>query len=270
MEEISKENATISKPTKEKKARSQKQIEAFKLCAERRKQKLLEKKQNPTSTVVSPVINTQTSLMSSSEHEYKKLAEQIEMLKNQVVDMKQSKQRIMLPVINEESMDVDVDESTPYVAPQRVQFRQQEPQEQQERQQQQQQFQFQRRQDMIGKGLGYSIHNQYQNSNNRKRDVRGMDPYIDEKQGMMEKIYSRNVNQMKQKQIDVMDRRRMMDDNSIQLLAPQESQAGVGVDVDRNAPVENMTTMIRSSAFTNAARKQSAVSFNGYRVASRR
>lgn len=264
MEEISKENATISKPTKEKKARSQKQIEAFKLCAERRKQKLLEKKQNPTSTVVShPVINQTTS----SEHEYKKLAEQIEMLKNQVVDMKQSKQRIMMPVINEESMDVDVDESTPYVAPQRVQFRQQEPQEQQERQQQ---FQFQRRQDMIGKGLGYSVHNQYQNSNNRKRDVRGMDPYIDEKQGMMEKIYSRNVNQMKQKQIDVMDRRRMMDDNSIQLLAPQESQAGVGVDVDRNAPVENMTTMIRSSAFTNAARKQSAVSFNGYRVASRR
>lgn len=256
MEEISKESISISKPMeKEKRARSQKQIEAFKLCAEKRRLKLLEKKQLPSDSSLlaksNPNINANVRVV--PENEYSKLAEEIKILKNQVDDMKQAKQRLamaMTPINEEESMEID---ETPHMSQASPRYNQQ---------YQQQHNQLQRRHGAVG--LEYAMHNQQQNSSNasRKRDIRGMDPYTDEKQGMMEKIYSRNVNQMKQQQMDALISNRMIDENSVQLLPSS-------VNVDRHAPVENMSTMIRSSAFTNNARKQNAVAFNGYRVASR-
>jgi hypothetical protein len=268
MEEISKENATISKPmAKEKKPRSQKQMDAFRLCAERRKQKLLEKKQN-VMPQLHPAQKEREQNM--SDQVYKNLAEQLEMLKNQVVDLKQEKEKakacirmntnapVHLPMIEEEPMDIE---------PQQPQHQ---PQHQpQYRKPQQNQFQFQKREDMFGQGIGYAVNNSQYQIESRKRDVRGMDPYIDEKQGMMERIYTRSVNNDRQRQMEESQRYSKVDGDSIQLLPATNGNSMNRVDVDRYAPIENMKTMIRSTQYTSNSRKQNAVAFNGYRVASR-
>jgi hypothetical protein len=134
----------------------------------------------------------------------------------------------------------------------------------------QQQVTFRKRDENFG---GYGVYQNYPplpKNSVSKRDIREMDQYIDEKQGMMERIYTRNVNNDRQRQMEESKRYRNTDVDSIQLL-PQTNGINTNsrVDVDRNAPVENMKNMIRSTQFTSSARKQNAVAFNGYRVATR-
>ena len=276
MEEISKNDAPISKAeAKVKKPRTEKQIEAFKRCAEKRKQKFLERKQTQTIAAKDqdqyqyqdqkPASSIKVEDTHQNDH-YKNLAEQIELLKNQVSSMKQEKEKrqvTFLPPIMEEAMEID--EPIPIPIPIPV------PQHQYQHQHQQRTAAQrsspvqipQRKSVQFGQGMAYNVYDGSSDyERNRKRDVRGMDPYIDEKQGMMEKIYSRNVNKMKQQQMDALNANRMSDENSVQLLSSS-------VNVDRHAPVENMSNMIRSSSFTNSARKQNAIAFNGYRVATR-
>jgi hypothetical protein len=277
MEEISKNDAPISKAAaaaaKVKKPRTEKQIEAFKRCAEKRKQKFLERKQTQTTAAKDqdqhqdqyqdqkPASSIKVEDAHQNDH-YKNLAEQIELLKNQVSSMKQEKEKrqaTFLPPIMEEAMEID--EPIPIPVPQH-QYQHQH--QQRTAAQRSSPVQIpQRKSVQFGQGMAYNVYDGSSNyERNRKRDVRGMDPYIDEKQGMMEKIYSRNVNQMKQQQMDALNANRMSDENSVQLLPSS-------VNVDRHAPVENMSNMIRSSSFTNSARKQNAIAFNGYRVATR-
>ncbi len=272
MEEISKNDAPISKAeAKVKKPRTEKQIEAFKRCAEKRKQKFLERKQIQTTAAKDqdqdqyqdqkPASSIKVEDTHQNDH-YKNLAEQIELLKNQVSSMKQEKEKrqmTFLPPIMEEAMEID--EPMPIPVPQH-QYQHQH--QQRTAAQRSSPVQIpQRKSVQFGQGMAYNVYDGSSDyERNRKRDVRGMDPYIDEKQGMMEKIYSRNVNQMKQQQMDALNANRMSDENSVQLLSSS-------VNVDRHAPVENMSNMIRSSSFTNSARKQNAIAFNGYRVATR-
>ncbi len=271
MEEISKNDAPISKAeAKVKKPRTEKQIEAFKRCAEKRKQKFLERKQTQTTAAKDqdqyqdqkPASSIKVEDTHQNDH-YKNLAEQIELLKNQVSSMKQEKEKrqvTFLPPIMEEAMEID--EPIPIPVPQH-QYQQHQHQQRTAAQRSSPVQIPQRKSVQFGQGMAYNVYDGSSDyERNRKRDVRGMDPYIDEKQGMMEKIYSRNVNQMKQQQMDALNANRMSDENSVQLLSSS-------VNVDRHAPVENMSNMIRSSSFTNSARKQNAIAFNGYRVATR-
>jgi len=113
-------------------------------------------------------------------------------------------------------------------------------------------------------------------SNNRKRDIRGMDPYADEKQGMLEKIYARNTNAYRQNLMEQQRRTRMATEDSIQILAPrvqssssqqvQQSEHVQDVQpstpsVDRWDPIENMKAMIRGD-------KGKYIGFNGVRLPS--
>lgn len=286
MEEISKENVSISKPeAKAKKERSQKQIDAFQICVEKRKQKILEKKQGNHANEIKKDV--------SDESKYKALTDQIELLKSQFKVMRhpppppspipvQASLQMPMPMpmpmqmsmhtINENENENDNDAMEVDRAPSSrmaIQHQQQQQQHQQNNypKQPQQQVMFRKRDENVG---GYGAYQSYsplsQSNTSAKRDIRAMDQYIDEKQGMMERIYTRNVNNDRQRQMEEESNRyRSSNVDSIQLL----SQTNSRVDVDRNAPVENMKNMIRSTQFTSGARKQNAVAFNGYRVASR-
>jgi hypothetical protein len=286
MEESSKVVEPMSKDIlKSKKPRTEKQMEAFKRCVEKRKQKFLDRKSQSVPKPIpeyqhQPPHQPQSLPQSQPQHqveaqvtdrnEIKSLAEQIALLKNQLVDMKQEKDRekvmkskiVPMSSIDEEAMDVDDNYNvtgpniSSYVDQQRSR-----PLVQQVR------FEPKR-----GMDFGYVANGPVPS---RKRDIRGMDPYVDEKRGMMEKIYARNVNVMRQQQMDALNSNRMSDENSVQLLSsnsayPNMDEYGERVNNDRQAPVDKMVDMIRSSSFTSNARKQTALAFNGVRMASRR
>lgn len=282
MEESSKVAEPMSKDImKSKKPRTEKQMEAFKRCVEKRKQKFLERKSQSITEPVpvyqpqhqpqpQPQPQHQVQVQMTDRNEIKSLAEQITLLKNQLVDMKQEKDRekvmkskiVPMSSIDEEPMDVD--DNYNVTGPNISNYV-----EQQRSRPLVQQVRFEPKR---GMDFGYVANGPVPN---RKRDIRGMDPYVDEKRGMMEKIYTRNVNVMRQQQMDALNSNRMSDENSVQLLSsnsayPNMDEYNERVNNDRQAPVDKMVDMIRSSSFTSNARKQSALAFNGVRVASRR
>lgn len=277
MEESSKVAELMSKDImKSKKPRTEKQMEAFKRCVEKRKQKFLERKSQSIPEPVpvyqpQPQPQHQVQFQVADHNEIKSLAEQIALLKNQLVDMKNEKDREkvmrtkMVPMSSIDEEPMDVDDNYNITGPNISNYVEQQPRSRPLVQQ----VRFEPKR---GMDFGYVANGPVPN---RKRDVRGMDPYVDEKRGMMEKIYTRNVNVMRQQQMDALNSNRMSDENSVQLLSsnsayPNMDEYSERVNNDRQAPVDKMVDMIRSSSFTSNARKQSALAFNGVRVASRR
>lgn len=292
-----------SKNVKQKKPRTEKQMEAFRKCAEKRKQKLLDKKNTIATIPVDNIISASTSAESSlpiqtkpallqQDDRYERLLAQMEMLQNHISGVNKKLESTSLVSVNNIStpplannisnnvmdtdmMDDDDDDvnthshsnfsfSAPKTIPTQTQT---------------QTFRNANiNRPVLGQGLGYNITSQIQNAASRKRDVRGMDPYADEKQGMMEKIYARQTNQYKQ-QIMEQERRKMLaDENSIQILngesqmqidSPSSIANTYHRNTDRFAPVEQMSTMIKSASNTIQARRNNAVAFNGLRMASR-
>lgn len=265
--------STSTSSVKIKKPRSEKQIEAFKKCAERRKQKLLEKNNNVSIKENAPA----TSFVNNDI--LKGLYDQIAELKNQVTVVNKRSNRIEEP----DNMETE-----------RIQT-EQVPQQQRQHQLQQQPTFVGNLQSQnhtatpigvgLGLGLGIGMGNGYNVSGRNKRDIRGMDPYADERQGMIEKVYARNVNYEKQRELDRMNHRRYADENSIQLLNHHRDENEMEVDSrytnrpniqdnDRRGSItsnaENMSSMIRTGSNTTQARRISAIAVNGLRVASRR
>lgn len=292
---------TENKNAKPKKPRTEKQMEAFRKCAEKRKQKLLDRKNIiasaptdntkfvSTSIETSLPIQTKPALLQQDDR-YERLLAQMEMLQNHITGVNKRLESPALgsvnniqtpPSVNNTSnivMDADMmdDEDVntyshsnfSFSAPNIIPTPTSTPT-------------FKNtniNRPLLGQGLGYNITSQIQNTASRKRDVRGMDPYADEKQGMMEKIYARQTNQYKQQMMEQERRKIMADENSIQILNG-DSQMQIDSsssnantyhrNTDRFAPVEQMSTMIKSASNTIQARRNNAVAFNGLRMASR-
>lgn len=76
----------------------------------------------------------------------------------------------------------------------------------------------------VSREYGYGYPNQ-QHNNPRKRDIYSVNPYEDERRSMIEKIYARNMNLERQSRMDIEDRERQniasMNDNSIQIIPPR-------------------------------------------------
>ena len=303
-EAIAQSESTLSK-LKEKKPRSEKQMEAFKRCAEKRKQKLLERniiKQQTKSSPNADVIESNA---------LKVIMEQINELKNQVKisnqkDIQQQQPQPQpqthshpqLQMMHQDLMEEEIDHkinqplriSTASTIPtqhhhqhqNQYQYQHQH-QHQHQHQRNQHQHYFQSNNDVLGLGVG----NGYDVTGRQKRDIRGMDPYADERQSMIEKVYTRNVNIERQRELEKYNQKRFSDENSIQLLNPQYNQYnqynGNGEDrmqvekYDYNDSrgkivdqAQNMSNMIRTGSNTTQSRKSGAIAVNGLRVASRR
>lgn len=275
-------NDEINKKIKEKKPRTEKQIEAFKRCAEKRRLKLVEKEN---------LVETEKKEKESQQQLIQNMMDQINQLKNQVQVQHQQQ-----PIQVQTQVQTQVQPQVQPQLPQPVQVQQVQqvkPAVQQYQHQQHKQHQHQSNHMDIGMGLGYNVVdnvNVNATRSNNKRDIRGMDPYADERQGMMEKVYARNVNMERQREMDrVQQRTRFADENSIQLLHPQPQphpqydQMEVdynshnnnnNINNDRRGYIEaqsqNMSSMIRTGVLTNQFRKAGAIAVNGLRVASRR
>lgn len=299
-EAVTQSESTLSK-LKEKKPRSEKQMEAFKRCAEKRKQKLLERniiKQQTKSSPNADVIESNA---------LKVIMEQINELKNQVKisnqkDIQQQQPQpqphpqLQLQTMHQDLMEDEIDQkinqplriSTASTIPTQHQNQHQnqyqyQHQHQQHQQRNQHQHYFQSNNDVLGLGVGSG----YDVTGRQKRDIRGMDPYADERQSMIEKVYTRNVNIERQRELEKYNQKRFSDENSIQLLNPQYNQYnqynGNGEDrmqvenYDYNDSrgkivdqAQNMSNMIRTGSNTTQSRKLGAIAVNGLRVASRR
>lgn len=308
-EAVTQSESTLPK-LKEKKPRSEKQMEAFKRCAEKRKQKLIERniiKQQTKSSPNADVIESNA---------LKVIMEQINELKNQVKisnqkDIQQQPQpqpqihpQLQLQTMHQDLMEEEIDQkinqplriSTASTIPTQQHHHQRQHQNQyqyqyqhQHQNQHQHQHQHQRNQhqhyfqsnnDVLGLGVGSG----YDVTGRQKRDIRGMDPYADERQSMIEKVYTRNVNIERQRELEKYNQKRFSDENSIQLLNPQYNQYnGNGEDrmqvenYDYNDSrgkivdqAQNMSNMIRTGSNTTQSRKLGAIAVNGLRVASRR
>ena len=240
-EAIAQSESTLSK-LKEKKPRSEKQMEAFKRCAEKRKQKLLERniiKQQTKSSPNADVIESNA---------LKVIMEQINELKNQVKisnqkDIQQQQPQPQpqthshpqLQMMHQDLMEEEIDHkinqplriSTASTIPtqhhhqhqNQYQYQHQH-QHQHQHQRNQHQHYFQSNNDVLGLGVGSG----YDVTGRQKRDIRGMDPYADERQSMIEKVYTRNVNIERQRELEKYNQKRFSDENSIQLLNPQYNQ----------------------------------------------
>lgn len=284
MEPIEAVNLNMQKEKKEKKPRSEKQLEAFKRCAEKRRIKLLEKEQGILSEKKEK--ENQTNLIKS-------MMEQINQLKNQVqVQVQTQNQTQVQPQVQPQVQNQSQVQVESQVESQvQVQVKPQvKPHFQIQSHQYQHQHQHQPTHMDLGMGLGYSVsaNSNLARNNNNKRDIRGMDPFADERQGMMERVYTRNVNLERQKEMDRVRQTRFADENSIQLLQPQPQY-----DQDNRMEIEdmnmtmnnrynndprgriesqaqNMSSVIRTGSLTNQARRAGAIAVNGLRVASRR
>lgn len=303
-EAVTQSESTLSK-LKEKKPRSEKQMEAFKRCAEKRKQRLLERniiKQQTKSSPNADVIESNA---------LKVIMEQINELKNQVKisnqkDIQQQQPQPQpqthshpqLQMMHQDLMEEEIDHkinqplriSTASTIPTQHHHQHQNQYQYQHQHQHQHQHQrnqhhhyFQSNNDVLGLGVG----NGYDVTGRQKRDIRGMDPYADERQSMIEKVYTRNVNIERQRELEKYNQKRFSDENSIQLLNPQYNQYnqynGNGEDrmqvekYDYNDSrgkivdqAQNMSNMIRTGSNTTQSRKLGAIAVNGLRVASRR
>lgn len=282
------ENDEIKKKIKEKKPRTEKQIEAFKRCAEKRKLKLVEKEN---------LVETEKKEKETQQQLIQSMMDQINQLKNQVQVQVQTSNQVETQVQTQVQPQVQPQQPVQVKQVQQVQQFQQvqqvKPAVQQYQHQQHKQHQHQSNHMDIGMGLGYNVvDNVNVNAarSNNKRDIRGMDPYADERQGMMEKVYARNVNMERQREMDrVQQRTRFADENSIQLLHPQPHPQYDQMEVDYNnynynnninnnndrrgyieSQSQNMSSMIRTGVLTNQFRKAGAIAVNGLRVASRR
>ena len=283
---------------KMKRPRTEKQMEAFKKCMEKRKQKLEERKNNTPPVQSQQQTHDHNLYIPVKDNViYKNLIEQIETLKNQVGgiskhmettnvnnitnrDPPKQQQQQQFHIHNKmdnlnnlnqsdkyNDFEMEIEPPQPTAA---MPLPMQAPMSHEYNNYNNFNYNVQSRQNMMRQNLGYNINSHVQqNSNqNRKRDIRGMDPYADEKQGMMEKIYTRSTNQYKQQQLELQRQNAMSDENSIQILNQAHQNRNENF-TDRSAPVENMTNMIRSTSITPQARRQSAIAFNGLRVASR-
>lgn len=291
-EAVTQSESTLSK-LKEKKPRSEKQMEAFKRCAEKRKQKLIERniiKQQTKSSPNADVIESNA---------LKVIMEQINELKNQVkisnqkdIQQQQPQQQpqpqpqihpqLQLQTMHQDLMEEEIDQkiNQPLRISTASTIPTQQHHHQQQHQRNQHQHYFQSNNDVLGLGVGSG----YDVTGRQKRDIRGMDPYADERQSMIEKVYARNVNIERQRELEKYNQKRFSHENSIQLLNPQYNQFnGNGEDrmqvenYDYNDSrgkivdqAQNMSNMIRTGSNTTQSRKLGAIAVNGLRVASRR
>lgn len=268
-------NSVVSKG-KEKKPRTEKQLEAFKRCAEKRKQKLLDKQNSIQVDKKEKEVNQQLLLslmdqINQLKNEHSRVLQQSNAVVESIPTPAPAAVPLHTPINNDRDMhhhhhNHQTNTNEPVYRP----YHPPNPSHQPTMME-------------LGCGMGYNV------SGGRKRDVRGMDPYADERQGMMEKVYARNVNIEKQREMERMQRFRFADENSIQLLSNKQNQStqdytypdSMEIDNNQNHDVhdargriemqaQNMSTMIRTGGLTNQARKAGAIAFNGLRVASRR
>lgn len=271
MEEITKESASI---TKQKKPRTEKQLEAFKKCVANRKANI-DKRKSGSSAVTSTAVPTAPAAIVDTTQtllQIQQLKKQMEEQNRSLEEYKAKLQREYeerlnrpsLPTINEHIVDVDNDDDggddsmqVEPVRPKHLQQIHRAP------------IQRSLPTARVRTGeIGFYDQSASNFNFNGKRDVRGMDPYADEKQGMLEKLYARNTNIYKQKVMDQQQRRMLAHEDSIQILAPhQDVTMGENVQdpalqppsVDRWNPIENMKALIRGE-------KTKYIGFNGVRA----
>lgn len=289
MEEITKETATISEPAKAKKPRTAAQMEAFKKCVANRKANIDKRKSLSANTnteskpagqvAVAPAsVDSTAQIVAKQVEELKKQMEEnnraIEEYKEHIRREYEAKHLANNSIQAYHSPDIDIDnvggmeiDELPQSKP--IPMHAPKPS-----------ASYTYRPQHVNRG-GYADDVGFYDpstAQSRKRDIRGMDPYADEKRGMLEKIYARNTNAYRQNLIEQQRRSKMASEDSIQILAPRiqqqqqqqqemqemqemrENQASTP-SVDRWDPVENMKAMIRGE-------KGKYTPFNGIRLPS--
>ena len=260
---------------REKKPRTQKQIEAFKRCAEKRKQNLLNLNAAKQHQENNSVNNSVNSDVEEYKSQVKEMLSELSLLRkhfDERAKVKPEKEKMHVQFADDVGMDMDVDMNTEVETqsqsrpPVRMQVKT--PQSLNQRQ-----FEY-----------GYHDHHEQFNSNG-KRSINQMNPYDDERRGLIEKIYARNVNAERQARMDALRNTNRLNDNSIQILQPQlqPNETGIGMDMEgisvgtREDPRSRIVTqaqvvanMIKSGSNTQMARKAGAIAVNGLRVASGR
>lgn len=292
-----------------KKPRTAKQIEAFKRCAEKRKQNLMNKNVMPKQVSLKEKEKEKENENASERNEIRAMINELNQLKNQlqaqtqpqpqpqqqpvqtitVKDQSQSQNKVnQKPTVSfkqpERDMQNDMDvEDEPMTMPTSIEH-----------------GPMQITNDHYS--FGFDDENETINNSNvsrtRKRNVHQMNPYEDDRRSMVEKIYMRNQNSERQARMDEMRNRMQVDnrtnENSIQIIQPRNMQdrsqnqnqqqhqthsnsnMNTNMNRDRDGRGEIMTqaqvmaSMIKTGSNTISARKSSAMAVNGLRVATGR
>lgn len=292
MEEISKDDSSLSKSGKVKKARSAAQMEAFKKCNANRKANIEKRKLGIVEKIDVASVSIPVSTKAEDSSSAVAIANQVEELRKQMEANNRAiedyKERLRMQYEDKYNMDqkmqnqrqkhrMDEDQNRMEIdEPEHAHEYEQEYEEVKRihppPQQQQHHHQIPYRPPIVNTRVGYADSIAFYNPNianqnqNRKRDIRGMDPYADEKRSMLEKIYTRNTNTYRQNLLEQQRKLRMAGEDSIQILAskvqqqpePQsQMQMQMQMDVvpskepastptvDRWDPVENMKALIR-------------------------
>lgn len=276
MEEISKPDATISeaenKNKKSRKPRTEAQMLAFKKCVENRKANIAKRKQGldtNTSSTLHPeniIVKTVEQLKKQMEEQNRRMEEYKESIRREYEE-KIRQNTFSSSSHDDQDVMMDTQAEDHHHHQQQMQQTRAQPVRFQHQHQPQAQAQAQA-QNTYGHNHNQNrIHNVRINNQDdiaffdptssvantsRKRDVRGMDPYHDEKQGMLEKIYARNTNAYRQQLMEQQQKMRMASEDSIQILAPHQSMAAMAMEVDGSRAAQSVNVNANANANANA------------------